>query len=108
MYIMLASATQSDPVFNLILHLSIFVLLVVATILSLFVWRMHKQYKISHLRYVGFISFGLFFYTVSEGYDIFTPFFGTGVGFHNYVVELILAVSLAMIFIGFRRTIKFF
>jgi len=82
--------------------------LFVATILSVLTWRIHKKQGIYQAPYWALVAFGFFFYTVSGVFDVFTPVFGTGFGLHNYIVELTLSISLAMIFIGLRRIMRTF
>jgi len=49
--------------------------------------------------------FGLFFYTVSEFSDLFTPGLRASLGMHNYFTEFALLTGLSLIFLALRRMV---
>lgn len=95
----------TTPIANILIHNAVFWLSFIAFIVSVIAWYKMRGSGKPIEEYWTMFVFGLFFYTISEFSDLFTPGLRASLGMHNYFTELALLVGLAFIFIGMRRLI---
>lgn len=93
------------PVINLVFHGAVFTLALVTFIAAVLGWYVRHKRGEQVGEYWKMFVFGLFFYTVSEFSDLFTPGLRASLGMHNYFTELALLIALAFIFIAMRRIV---
>lgn len=97
---------QQVPLFNLILHWSVLLLGATAFVVSAVIWVRSKRQNLAEAAgYWKLITFGLFFFTLSEYSDLFTPGLKASLGVHNYLTEQLLFVGVIFFFIAIRRLI---
>ncbi|OHA65220.1 MAG: hypothetical protein A2672_01910 [Candidatus Wildermuthbacteria bacterium RIFCSPHIGHO2_01_FULL_49_22b] len=93
------------PLLNLLVHGAVFFLVLSTFIAAAVVWYTGKV-KARHMGGVWrMFIFGLFFYTVSEFSDLFTPGLRASLGMHNYFTEFALLTGLSLIFLALRRMV---
>lgn len=93
------------PLLNLLVHGAVFFFALFAFIAAAVVWYTRHRRKEQIGEAWQMFVFGLFFYTVSEFSDIFTPGLKASLGMHNYFTEFALLVGLSLIFLALRRMV---
>lgn len=94
---------QEAPTINIILHLIVFSVSLIATILGLGLWYNRTINHLAVSTYWRISIVGILFYTISEFSDIFAPGLKASVGMHNLATEMTLLIGLALIFITLYR-----
>lgn len=91
------------PILNLIVHIAVFTLSLIATFFGLGLWYNRSINHLAVSTYWRVFISGILFYAISEFSDIFTPGLKASIGMHNLITEMTLLIGLALIFVALYR-----
>lgn len=97
---------QQPPTINIAFHIAVFLVSAIAFIISAGLWYNRKINNLKTSPYWHTFVMGIFFYSIAEFIDIFTPGLHASLGVHNLITEMTLLAGLSLIFISLYRFLQ--